>query len=167
MVDPSCEVDYQEGCVLQDADGIFVSMKLPWVDRLPKATHDVLLKLALKWGEMVAHVPRGGRKASVSRKFYCGGLKGDTDSGLAMFQTPLNGVGFDSFFNNQSAIRNVLRREIMPRVEKYLYTAVDMPRDALRGRACAAASSLTFLPLLVVIYFGMSCMKTLMFGSSS
>ena len=90
MMDPACEVDLPEGCVMQDADGVFVSMKLPWVDRLPKATHDVLLKLAIEWGEMVAHIPRGGRKASVSNKFYCGGLKGDTDSGLELNLSEIN-----------------------------------------------------------------------------
>lgn len=133
MMDPACEVDYPEGSMLHAADGTFVSMKLPWVERLHQRVQATLFSLASRWGEMVGHIPRGGRKASASCKFFGGGLKGDTDSGLAMFHAPLDGVSHDKHYHNQNEVRGLLKREVLPRVEKYLYTLLDLPRDALRS----------------------------------
>ena len=134
MMDPACEVDYPEGSVLHAANGTFVSMKLPWVERLPQEKLDTLLSLVCKWGEMVGHILRGGNKASICGKFYAGGLKGDTDSGLAMFHTPVPNVNYATHYHNQNEIRGMLRREVFPRVEKYLFSLIDLPKDELRSR---------------------------------
>ena len=134
MMDPACEVDLPEGCVLNAADGTFVSLKLPWVERLPLEKLNTLSSLVSTWGEMVGHILRGGRKASICCKFYAGGLKGDTDSGLAMYHTPLPHVNFATHYHNQNEIRGMLRREILPRVEKYLFSLIDLPKDELRSR---------------------------------
>lgn len=137
MIDPACVIDHPEGCILQGADGTFVSMKLPWRERLEKRVHDTLFSLALAWGEMVGHIPRGGRKASASCKFYAGGLKGDTDTGLAMFHSPLDQALHNAYYQNQSEVRSLLRREVLPRVERYLYSLLDLPKDALRSMGLA------------------------------
>ena len=102
-------INYPEGSVLHAADSIFVSMKLPWVERLHQRVQDTLFSLVGRWGEMVGHILRGGRKASVSCKFFAGGLKGDTDTGLAMFHAPLDGVSLATHYHNQNEIRGLLR----------------------------------------------------------
>ena len=115
-----------------DSDGIFVGLKLPWCERLPLGVQARLATLAKEWEGLVDHIPRGGRKSSVSVKFFGGGLKHDTDSGVAMHHTPRH-FNYEKYLLNQGTIRNLLRSHVLSRVERYLYSLIDWPRDHLIG----------------------------------
>ena len=58
-----------------DSAGVFVGLKLPWCERLPVGVQARLATLAKEWEGLVDHIPRGGRKASVSVKFFGGGAE--------------------------------------------------------------------------------------------
>lgn len=133
----SCLLDAPEGSVLEDAAGVFVSMKLPHSDRLPQHVYDNLFSTVLQWEEAAAHNLRGGRKASISKKFFCGGLKGDTDSGLAMHHSPQNECTHEKYLSIQNHLRSVLRAEVLSRVQKYAYSLIDLPHDELKAMGLA------------------------------
>ena len=117
---------------------------------------------------MVGHILRGGRKASICCKFYAGGLKGDTDSGLAMYHTPLPHVNFATHYHNQNEIRGMLR----PQRSCLVWRNISSLSLTSRRMSCARGGSVApscpiFPPCHVVGSSGMNCMRTMMCGSQS
>ena len=52
-----CLVDFEQGSLMVDSNGVFVGLKLPWCERLPVGVQARLATLAEEWEELMDHIP--------------------------------------------------------------------------------------------------------------
>ena len=135
-MDAACVHDNAEGQVVVNADGDFVSARLPAEERLPKQELDRITALCAAWAKRGRFTRRGEARAAFCADYIMGGHKGDQDTGLAM---PSSRVAHSdkeqlAYLNIMNRLRAALRASVLSRVEKYFYSLVDCVRDDMHAR---------------------------------
>ena len=130
-MDASCVVDHTEGQMVVNADGVFVSARLPVAERLTASELHTLDELCVAWARRGRFTRRGEAHAAFCANFIMGGLKGDQDTCLAMPSSRVAESEKDqlAYLNVMNRLRTALRASVLLRVEKYFYSLIDCVRD--------------------------------------
>lgn len=127
-----CVVDHEDGQIVYDSDGVFVSARLPASERLQKTELENLDALLVGWARRGRYTRRGESHASICADFIMGGYKGDQDTCMAMFASHVT----DSpkvqlaYINLMNRLRTALK-PVVQKAEKYFFSMIDSVRDDL------------------------------------
>jgi hypothetical protein len=127
-------VDYDEGCIAVDANGVFGTARLPTVERL---TFEELLPInavVRAWSKRAKFLPRGDERAAICVGYVGGWQKNDGDSGQAMPHSLVDSSVSDqlAYADAQIALGTLFSDRVLPRVRKYIACLLDVPEHAMR-----------------------------------
>ena len=130
-VNPELVANYTEGQIVVDSDGVFLSARLPNAAMLDDKTLVDLGRVVSGWEKRAHMIPRGAHAASISVKFFGGGLKGDQDSRLGMPHSQVAGDVAEQVacVQVQNQLRALMRTHVLPRVQQYFFDLLDAPCD--------------------------------------